>query len=489
MKKPTLLLFGLLSFCITQSQNCECNISEVLNNTVTPCALTIGTVVNVSSASEFQNAINTANSTGGDMTILIADGTYQIASTAQYPYITASNLVIRSASGNRDGVILTGGGMSDVAPATEIGLLLGGNNITVADLTIRNVGNHAISTGTDGHFIHNVRIQDTYEQMIKGTSSNDFTNDCVVQCSLFEYTSGIGPQFYIGGLDIHGGVNWTVSDNVFYDIASPSGSLAEHAIHFWDFSSDNVVERNMIVNCDRGIGFGLGSSPNEGGIIRNNTIHNSGFDTFNDVGIGLETSPNTKVYNNTVNIDYPNAIEYRFPETTGVEIANNLCNRTIQVRDGATANIYNNIENAVASYYVSPATGDLHLDESEPNIVDQGVDLLTDVLVDIDKNPRSPGTYDIGADEFGVFSGLADMELSANCIAIFPNPVADAFTINGNLDEYTIGIYDISGALYQSLNLTGNSHTIDTSNLSAGIYLLRVVSAGNQITAEYIIKD
>jgi len=435
MKKSVLVFSIFIAyFASVQGQTCECNISEVLNNTVSPCEKTIGTVVNVSTAAEFQSAIANANSSGG----------------------------IRSASGNRDAVILTGDGMVDVAPATVNGLSLVGDNITVADLTIRSVGNHAISTGSDDHFIHNVRIQDTYEQMIKGTTSSDFSNNCTVQCSLFEYTAGIGPQFYIGGLDIHGGINWTVNDNVFYDISSPSGSLAEHAIHFWDFSADNIVERNMIVNCDRGIGFGLGSSPNNGGIIRNNTIHNNGFSPFNDVGIGLETSPNTKVYN---------------------------CNRSIQVRNGATANVFSNIENATADYYVSPSTGDLHLDEVETNVVDQGVDLLADVTMDIDQNPRTAGSYDIGADEYGVFSGLADMTLSNNCIEIFPNPVNDAFTINGTLSDFSVDIYDLSGTLFQSLNLSGNSHTIDTSNLPSGVYVVRVVNiANNALSAEYFIK-
>lgn len=400
--RKSILTIVLSAFCMStiQSQDCECNISEVLANTVAPCTEIIGTVVNVKTSSEFRNAIRTANSTGGNMTILIADGTYQVASSSGYPYITASNMVIRSASGNRDAVILTGSGMYS-SSHVEIGLYLVGDNITVADLTIRSVTNHAIATNSDNHLIHNVRIQDSYEQMIKGNQSPSGSNNGVVQCSLFEYTAGVGPQFYIGGLDIHQGINWTVSDNVFYDIASPSRAVAEHAIHFWNFSEDNVIERNMIVNCDRGIGFGLGSSPNQGGIIRNNTIYNSGSGLFSDVGIGLETSPNTKVYNNTINIEYPNAIEYRFAATTGVEIANNLSNRAIKVRNGAVANVYNNIENATAAYYVNLSIGDLHLTSAASAAIDQGVDLGNDVTMDFDKNPRVSGSYDIGADEYG----------------------------------------------------------------------------------------
>jgi len=225
MKNHLRLLLCLLAFSFVKvsiGQSCGCTIEEVTSNMVTPCDTIIGDVVNVSSVSQFYSALGQAQSQGGNMTILIEDGTYPLASTSQYPYITVGNLVIRSASGNRDAVILTGQGMQDVAPGTEIGLSIQEDNVIIADLTLRDVGNHAISMISDNHIIHNVKIQDTYEQMIKGNAVGDGPDNCTVQCSLFEYTDGIGPQWYIGGLDIHGGNNWIVRDNVFLDIASPS---------------------------------------------------------------------------------------------------------------------------------------------------------------------------------------------------------------------------------------------------------------------------
>jgi len=270
MKNFKLILIGLLFTIQTFAQDCNCTITEVENNTVEPCNITIGTIVNVATVNEFKAAISQANSSGGDMTILIADGTYEVASISSYPYITANDVVIRSLNGNRDAVILTGSGMAD-AGGVEIIISAQGNNITIADLTLKDVGNHAIMAG-DNLFVHNVKIQNTYEQMIKGSSANDGADNATVQCSLFEYTAGVGPQWYIGGLDIHRGDNWIVRDNIFKNIASPSQAVAEHAVHFWNSSSNNTVERNLIINCDRGIGFGLGSSPNNGGIIRNNMI-------------------------------------------------------------------------------------------------------------------------------------------------------------------------------------------------------------------------
>lgn len=455
------------------AQTCGCTIAEVASNLVSPCTTTVGNVVNVSTVTEFNNAITAANNQGGNMTILIADGIYPVASTASYPYITGSNIVIRSQTGDRDAVILTGTGMSSVAPDTEIVLSAQGDNITIADLTIRDCGNHGISVQADGLLVRNVRIQNTYEQMLKGTSGGGGSNNGIVQCSLFEYTAGIGPQFYIGGLDIHVGTNWQVRDNIFRDIASPSGSVAEHAVHFWNNSANNTVERNWIVNCDRGIGFGLGSSANTGGMIRNNMIFNDGSDPFHDVGIGLETSPNTEVYNNTVYIAYPNAIEYRFPSTNGVTITNNLCNTSITSRNGGQAALSSNIQNAVGSWFVDIANGDLHLVPGVSQVIDQGT-ALPGVLDDFDQSPRPTGsTHDIGADEFEPTTGIHAMDnVPFRAYSALPGTL----TITGTSGMWSsmVNVYAVSGELIFSGSASSDGVTT-VHGLNAGLYLVLVL--------------
>ncbi|MFT6336552.1 MAG: hypothetical protein ACI86M_003576 [Saprospiraceae bacterium] len=399
MKKILFFLLAVLFTIQGITQTCDCTISEIENNKVSSLDTVYGTIDTVGTVAEFKNAISQANSSGGNRTILIENGIYPIASTSSYPYITASNVIFRSLSGNRDDVIITGTGMSSVAPLTENVFYIVGDNVIIADVTIKDVGNHGIAAQGDNLLVHNVRIQDTYEQMLKGTSAGDGSDSSRVQCCLFEYTSGIGPNFYIGGIDVHEGNSWVVNDNVFKSISSPSGSIAEHAIHFWNSSSDNTVERNIIINCDRGIGFGLGGSSNDGGIIRNNMIFNDGSGLFDDVGIGLESSPNTKVYNNTIHIAYQNAIEYRFAETTNVDIANNLTNKIIKSRDGGQATVYSNITNASSSWYIEPSEGNLRLNENILTVVDAGAN-LSDVVYDLDKYARPPATTDIGAHEY-----------------------------------------------------------------------------------------
>lgn len=462
-----------------KGQDCECTLMEVENSTVSPCQLVIGEIINVATTAELKAAIKQANDEGGNKTILIADGTYQIATTASYPYITASNIVFRSQSGNRDAVILTGTGMKDVSPDVENVIFCVGNNITIADLTIKDVGNHGIATQGDNMFVHNVKIQNTFEQMLKGTSAGDGSDNSIVQCCLFEYPAGVGPQFYIGGLDIHEGSNWIVRDNIFKNIASPSASIAEHAIHFWDFSSDNTIERNWIINCDRGIGFGLGASPNDGGIIRNNMIYNNGNGLFNDVGIGLESSPNTKVYNNNIYVDYQNAIEFRFTETTNVDIINNLTNKRIQSRNGGEATLTTNYENAEESWFTDIETGNLRIPSEIMEVTDQGTP-LEDVIKDCDKVLRPQGqSYDIGATEYEPTINNTKNKITTSTIRLYPNPIIESFTIKSDIHfNSDIKIYNLINqevASYKNYNLTSGV-LIETSKWVPGIYFCHISS-------------
>lgn len=345
LKKQTLIIACAL-FCsiVVEAQESNCTYAQVENNTVEPSTLTIGETVHVATTGEFLDAIEKANRSGGNLTILIADGTYNVTSGAAYPYITASDVVIRSASGNRDAVILTGDGMHRDDSRDEIVLSAQGNNITIADLTIREAGNHGVMVDGDYVQVHNVRLQDIYEQQLKATDNRGGSSFATVQCSLFEYTAGVGPQWYIGGIDVHQGNDWLVRDNVFKNIASPDTRIAEHAIHFWSKSKNISIDRNKIINSDRGIGFGTEEVRNvEGGLIKNNMIYNDGQGLFSDTGIVLEASPNVEIYNNNIYLeDYPNAIEYRFASTENTIIKFNRTNKAIKSRDGASALVEDN---------------------------------------------------------------------------------------------------------------------------------------------------
>ncbi|HOT91642.1 MAG TPA: right-handed parallel beta-helix repeat-containing protein [Anaerolineae bacterium] len=375
------------------------NVAPAASANCAPLTLTVGTVVTVSNVTQLMNAVNASNARGGNTTILLQDGTYVLNDQL---WLEGTNIIIRSVSGNRNNVVIRGQGMSGgVSHVFNVNA----SNVTIADITFGEIANHAVQVhgenDKDNLWVHNVRIYNTGEQMVKGSysSSGPASDHGIVECSLFEYTAGIGPQYYIGGIDVHGGANWIVRDNEFRHIRSPEEDLSEHAIHFWSNASGTLVERNKIVNCDRGIGFGLDSRGHVGGIIRNNMVY-----VTRDVGIGLESAPGARVYNNSVYVqNYSNAIEYRFATTSGVEIINNLTNAAIASRDGGSGTVQNNVTNAQSSWFVSATTGNLHLASgSLASVIDRG-QTLSSVNDDFDGDARPQGSaFDIGADEYVV---------------------------------------------------------------------------------------
>jgi hypothetical protein len=363
--------------------------------------------ITVGNAAELQNAISRANSSGGNTTILLRDGIYTLTATQQ---INAPNITVAGQSGNRDKAIVQGDAMSANAAVKSI-FRVAGSHFTIRNITMQKVGWHIIQIAgeqnADYPTISNCVLRDAYEQLLK--VSYDPTNPGItgdnglIENCLFEYTAGIGPQYYIGGLDAHGSKNWIIRRNIFKNIISPGNSIAEHAIHIWDPPSANaLIEGNLIVNCDRGIGLGLGDRGSSGGIIRNNMIyHAARRGAYADVGIGIETCPDVQIYNNTIFFEnsYPNAIEYRFPATGNISIRNNLTNRSILARNGAAGALAGNVTDAAKSWFVNPEAGDLHLLFAVGGVVDAGqaISGLTD---DFDGQSRPAGSgIDIGADE------------------------------------------------------------------------------------------
>ena len=362
--------------------------------------------IGVSTVEQLQSAVSTANGRGGNTAIVLADGVYTLTGTL---YVNAPNVLIRSVSGRRESVTVQGDAMSANARVGNL-IRVAASGFQLRGVTLQRSGYHLIQvageTNADAPVIRDCVLRDAYQQMLKVTrdpgNPSVVSDGGLVENCVFEYTAGIGPQYYIGGIDAHGARNWTVRSNTFRNIASPSTAVAEFAIHFWSDSADNVVERNTIIDCDRGIGFGLDGRPNRGGVIRNNFIHHTNNGApYADVAIALTESPGSAVYNNTVLLEngFPWTVEYRFGATSGVQIVNNLVNRPIVARDGASGTVTSNVSSATRATFRLQSAGDLHLSGATSGIVDAGI-AVSGLVNDIDGQARPQGSgIDIGADE------------------------------------------------------------------------------------------
>lgn len=298
----------------------------------------------VTSASELYKAIEVAHKEPKIRQIVLAPGVYQISRRIA---LKRDRITLVGEKGPND-TILTGKGMKK-SRSPEVLIDVMASNITISGITLKNSGNHLIQVRAenDADFfrLSNSILQDSYEQLLKvsgNAAAGHYSDNGIIEHCVFEYTAGIGPQFYIGGVDAHRAIDWQVRNNIFRNIASPSTHIAEHAIHFWQDSGGSHIVGNAIINSDRGIGFGLGKSELQhyGGLIERNTIvHTDMSHPFADVGIAIESSEGATIQNNTILLysGYPNAVEYRFTSTTNVLIQNNKINKRIKKRDGATA--------------------------------------------------------------------------------------------------------------------------------------------------------
>jgi hypothetical protein len=360
-------------------------------------------------------------------TIVLAPGVYRLTSTLYFNG-AMSNVVIRGATANRDDVVLQGPGMRNANYGNvPHGIWTGGgvNGITIANLTIRDIYFHPLifNGGTQRPYVSNVHLIDAGEQFIKSNPSGATgVNDGIVEYSLLEY-SGEARRDYTSGVDVHTGQNWVIRNNVFRNITSSAG-LAGPAVLMWNASRNTLTERNLFLNCARGIHYGLidrAGSDHSGGIIRNNLFFRSA-NQSGDVGIGVYDSPGTQVLNNTVFVSgtYATPIEYRFSGASGVVLTNNLLDGTIGRRDGATGTERNTLR-ATAGMFVNVTNGDLHLAAGSAAI-DRGV-MLAEVADDWDGDTRPQGAAaDIGADEYRTSAAVpatpTDVRVSVGAQAI-----------------------------------------------------------------------
>lgn len=362
----------------------------------------------VASSGQLRAALERVHDDGGQATIVLADGDYPIDRTLE---VSVPGVSIVSASGRPQSVRIAGDAMRADA---RVGNLI---RVAAADFELRGVtleraGNHLLQIAGESKaprpMLRDCVFRDAWEQLVKVSrdpaAHGSFCDDGRLERCRFEYTAGIGPQWYIGGFDAHGIRRWVIRDNHFRNIASPGKAVAEHAIHVWSDSVDILVERNTIVDCDRGIGFGLGEArPVRGGTIRNNFVHHrDNGHPYADTGIGIEGSSGIDVLHNTVLLEhaYPRAIECRFVATREVRVVNNLVNRAIVVKDGASAAVSGNVVSLDRSALRLSRAGDLRLAMPLPGVVDRASPEAS-VPDDIDATPRpTGGRADVGAHEW-----------------------------------------------------------------------------------------
>ncbi|MDT8302115.1 MAG: right-handed parallel beta-helix repeat-containing protein [Sedimentisphaerales bacterium] len=368
-------------------------------------------VIRVANVDELINAVEHIDAGG---TILIGEGHYKLPR----PIILRKkkNITIRGASGDPAGVTLSGNGWDSEARGDDILRIGRCEGVTIADLTFADCRSYGIKVEAENEpkdiHIYNCRFRNIGVRAIKGSGGKDPNTRAVrgsVRYCRFENTK-IPPAHwlfggdYISAIDMMALEDWVFSDNVFQNIRGRNGG-GRAAIFIWVRSRKVVVERNLIINCDRGVAFGNPgkSAANVAGeqlvYVSDSVIRNNFITGGPDCGIELWYAQNVRVYNNSIwrpEQNFSRGIRVG-TGTSDTNIVNNLIHGEIRF-DGGKAQLRQNLTGRIDSYFVDPASGNLALTQTATEAIDKGIS-LTDLTGDIRRLPRS-GYPDIGAWEF-----------------------------------------------------------------------------------------
>lgn len=347
-------------------------------------------------------------------TIQIADGHYWMP---RYFEIRTDNVTLRSESGRRESVVLDGLRSSH----GELVGITACSGVTIADLTIQNTRHNGFkinsNRGVQNLTIRNCVIHNVWQRGIKGVKVPEPNREqvrpkgCRIQYNLFYNdrpkqfaddpadTEQTFQGNYIGGIDVMDAKDWTISDNVFVGLQGRTGQ-ARGAIFVWMNSSDCLIERNIIIDCDSGICLGNSHKPADvsihctGVLVRNNFITRAP-----ENGILADYTKDCRIVQNTVHdpASRLGRLIRLVHDNSGLVVANNLLSGP-PLRNESSSQIMleNNLAKEMTAALVDPARGNLRLTDKAVEALGRGL-RFSDAPEDIDRRPRGPKRVDLGA--------------------------------------------------------------------------------------------
>ena len=378
-----------------------------------------GTRVDISPADAAQLPAIAAAAQPGD-TLVLASGTYPLSEPV---VLSAQGMSLRSASGNPSDVVLDADWGITVVDVEADGVTVAEVTLTRGDVLLR-AGSGAPSNSLA---VHRVRFVDAINAALRVNSVDGAADDGVVACSRFVQTDAgretgcqLGDESTMG-IQAQAVRGWRITANRF-DGYYCAGNTTARAIVADRGSRDVEIDRNIIRDSFIGIQLGLSETAEgdervyadppacaaggfvdfAGGTVCSNIVfRSSAVEPRVDTGIAVWQGCDVTFVHNTVAspTDVPtfSSIEWRFGNTTNIEVINNLVSGELRARDGAvadeTANIVFDDPDAA---FVDLQGGDLHLTADNPAI-DVAVP-GTGCVNDIDLEPRGSAP-DVGADE------------------------------------------------------------------------------------------
>ncbi len=379
-----------------------------------------GQAVRVASSDELTNAMNAANA--GDV-ITITPGTYLVSNKLRASAIGSANQRIYLRADRLGDVVIQG-------QSPEV-VLITGKYWTFENLKIVGVcPNHSdcdnifhIVGDSSDVIIRNNRLLD-YNAPYKGNAdkggdpSRKYPHDILIEHNLMQHSQPRVNDNPTNGVNIDGGIRWTVRANAMVDIARTSSDSVSYAGFMKANGKDSTFERNLVI-CQKhttggtrvGLSIGGGGAvgnpaicdfnPPQNGqmpewndaIVRNNLLINC-----NGTGFYNNNGWNTRLSHNTF---YKSpGVQSRFAAGNLV-VTNNVINAgNITNRDGGASTDNGNIfipdDAGYSAYFQNPEALLFSL-QPGANRVRGEASILPDVTDDICGVARGNSNRDMGA--------------------------------------------------------------------------------------------
>ena len=89
--------------------------------------------------------------------------------------------------------------------------------------------------------------------------------------------------------------------------------------------------------------------------------------------------------------------------------------------------------------------------------------------------------------KFSTFSTLSSSTFDSNTISFYPNPTTNLVSISGLTNNGNVQLFSVLGIKVLEQNIENNA-SLDVSNLSSGVYLVKIVSDYKSFETKLIIK-
>jgi hypothetical protein len=393
------LMVALLSLFLAASRVCP------LEKNAPPLPAASYRALRVEDAAGLKQALE---SDPREVTILVADGVYTLSEPVSMR--KGKNVILRGASGDPGKAVLKGRGFYAGKPGDDLLRVGDVENLTIAYLTFADCRSYGIKVEAE-NFPRNVHVygchfRDIGIRMIKGSTSKEgkavggSIRFCRFENTQIPPADWLFDGDYITAIDMMALENWTISDNFFRNIKGRKGG-ARGAIFIWVRSRNVTVERNAILDCDRGISFGnpSGSTNYLPGQehIRDSIIRNNIIVPGPDAGIELWWAEDIQVFSNTIwRRDAAGAGMRGGMENwkiKRIDVANNLV-RGANMLDGDVT-LRNNLFGDLSGHELVLIDGVFQLRGIVPEAIDRGLS-LKDVPDDCRGQARKT-TTNIGA--------------------------------------------------------------------------------------------